>query len=306
MNMVAWAVVPFYYPKDKTDLATHVGYLKAAVSGLREAGIQRVIVVDDGSEIALDKQQIDCDDLLVSAINLGKAEAVRRGLRHIFDRASGLPDCIVQCDYDADQDSRDSHLLIEALSNGNVSGLSLVIGDRYMKAQSDIPDYRKAMLRLQQLLCKRLGFEIQDTVSGLRAYTKEFARTLLQMSKAEGFGIDIEEIIIAYLNDMKVGALELTFARKRGVFTPQPKLMDVMNGILGHEATLRAKGQQELVDLIEELQQHLKRREDQFVLRLEPFERHARIIFTKMDGNYTAEFRIATFRDNEEAALLNW
>jgi hypothetical protein len=295
MNMVAWAVVPFYYPKDKTDVATHVGYLKATVSGLHEAGIQKVIVIDDGSEIALDMQQIGCDDLLVSAKNLGKAEAVRRGLHQIFDQTQGLPDCIVQCDYDADQDPRDSRLLIEALSNGNVIGLSLVIGDRYMKAQSDVLDYRKAMLRLQQLLCKRLGFEIQDTVSGLRAYTKEFAQTLLQMSKAEGFGIDIEEIIIAYMNDLKVGAVELTFARKRGVFTPQPKLMEVMNGILMHEAALRAKEQTELVDLIDGLKRHLERREDQFELQLEPFERHARIIFTKMDGDYTAEFRVATF-----------
>ena len=172
----AYGLVPFYYDKTKSDVLDHVEYLKNTVAGLRQAGIVTVIVVDDGSGIPLRKDELQCDELITLKENSGKTGSVITGIHELLKKS--YPDLryIVQCDYDADQDPKDSELLIQKLQN--TEKLSLVIGDRYTTAQPDPLPYRRAVLRLQELLCKKMGYNIQDTVSGFVRIQKSLQKNL--------------------------------------------------------------------------------------------------------------------------------
>ena len=157
-----WGLVPFFYNKQKQDAHEHLNYLAQTVNGLKKAGVNKIIVVDDGSGMELGKLNLDCK-LLTHEKNQGKTGAILTGLRFITTQNSENG-YIVQCDYDADQRSEDAELLLTKLQE-NISGnLGLVIGDRYKEAQQDPLDYRKVMLYFQSLVLLKMLLTIFGTV----------------------------------------------------------------------------------------------------------------------------------------------
>jgi len=283
-----WGLVPFFYDKKKEDAGEHLGYLKQTIAGLKKSGVEKVVVVDDGSEMGLEKLGLDCE-LITREINEGKTAAVLSGLKYISEKDidGGY---IIQCDYDADQNSEDAGLILSEFEKEGADNLGMVIGDRYKNAQQDPLQYRKVMLHLQEMICKQMGYDLRDTVSGLRGYTTDFGKDFLLKSKAKGFGSDTEQLVIAYLEDLAVLSVPLTYSRKRGVSTPDEKLVEVMNAVLAHSEELRDRKLDKVVDLFERLKENLVNKELNFEIDLKEFGADEKISFIRDGkGMYTAD-----------------
>lgn len=299
MAKSVFGLVPFFYDKNKEDVDTHIEYLKLTIAGLKRAGVNNIIVVNDGSGIDLEKFNLDCE-LITNEKNLGKTGAVLAGLKYILSQ--NLNGYIVQCDYDADQNSEDAKLILDELKKDVSGKLGLIIGDRYKEAQPDPLEYRKVMLHLQQTISQQLGYDLQDTVSGLRGYTTDFGNKFLTKSKASGFGSDTEQLVIAYLEGMSVSSVPLTFSRRRSFSTPDAKLIEVMNAILSHKKELEERGLDSVINILELLKENLRKQESNFEIDLSDLNEDKRIIFTRREnGMYTADFK--KYTDSNEFKL---
>lgn len=281
-----WAVVPFYYDKDEKDADVQKRYLVETVEGLRTAGIEHIVIVDDGSEMKIDNLAINAE-LLTLDKNYGKAQAIREGLKYVEEHRE-KKGYVVQCDYDADQRSEDAALLVRELHNSEGGGM--IIGDRYAEAQPDPPEYRKEMLKLQKMISAKLGYEVSDAVSGLRVYSSDLAHSFLVDGKSDGFGSDAEQFVIAYLEHADIRSVPLTYSRERSSSTNGGKLAQVMEAILLHRERLIDRGLEEFVDFFEELQQRLVSREDDFRIDLSKLDQEGDISFHQTEtGEYTAK-----------------
>lgn len=255
----------------------------------------------DGSGIDLNKLNLDCE-LITNEKNEGKTGAVLAGLKYISaENSNGY---IVQCDYDGDQNSEDSKLILDELKKDISGKLGLVIGDRYKEAQSDPLEYRKVMLYLQQIICKRMGYNLQDTVSGLRGYTTDFGNKFLLESKSKGFGSDTEQLVVAYLGEMSVSSVPLTYSRRRTISTPDKKLVEVMNAVLVHKEELKERKIDSVVNILEFVNENLKKQEPNFEIDLKELGEDKKINFIrKENGMYTAHFKERITENNEIKSL---
>jgi len=297
VDKTVYGLVPFFYDKNKEDVGAHIEYLKITVEGLKKAGINNIIVVNDGSEIDLNKLNLDCE-LIINKKNEGKTGAVLTGLKYIS--AKDTNGYIIQCDYDADQNSEDAKLILDEFKKDISGRLGLVIGDRYTEAQPDPFEYRKVMLYLQQIISKQLGYNLQDTVSGLRGYTTDFGNKFLSESKSKGFGNDTEQLVVAYLEGMNVLSIPLTYSRRRTSSTPNEKLIEVMNAVLAHKEKLRERKIDSVVNILELIKENLEKKEINFEIDLRELGENKKINFIKKEnGMYTADFKENLAENNE-------
>ena len=292
-----YGLIPFFYDKNKEDVDIHTGYLKLTVDGLKKAGINNIIVVNDGSGIDLNKLNLDCE-MVVNENNEGKTGAVLNGIKRIsLKNKEGY---IIQCDYDADQNSEDARLILDEFKKDTAGNLGLVIGDRYKEAQRDPLEYRKVMLYLQQVICKKFGYNLQDTVSGLRGYTTDFSNKFLSKSKSKGFGNDTEQLVIAYLEGMDVLSVPLTYSRRRTASTSDEKLVEVMNSVLVHKEELKERNMDSVVKILELIKENLEKQELNFEIDLRELGENKKISFIKKEnGMYTADFKENIAENNE-------
>lgn len=295
---MVWGLIPFFYSKHNQDAREHLDYLTKTVNGLKKAGVDKVIVVDDGSGMELKKLNLDCE-LLTHEKNQGKTEAILTGLKFITNQDGGSG-YIVQCDYDADQKSEDAELLLTKFQENMTGNLGLVIGDRYKEAQQDPLDYRKVMLYFQKVLCKQMGYNLEDTVSGLRAYTTDFGNKFLSNSRSKGFGSDTEQLVIAFIEKMEVSAVPLTYSRRRSISTPNEKLVEVMNAVLCHKKELVDRELGNLINLFKLIKRNLENKENSFEIDLSELGEKTKITFKiSGGGKYTAELQENKSENNE-------
>ena len=121
----------------------------------------------------------------------------RKGLAAAFkagiDAAVKLgADYIVNTDADNQYVGADIALLIEPLMKGEAD---IVIGDRNIKALSEMSAQKKLLQRLGSWVVRRVsGTEITDATSGFRAYNREAA---LQLLVVDNFTYTLESLIQA-------------------------------------------------------------------------------------------------------------
>ncbi|CAM4400215.1 Glycosyl transferase family 2 [Mycobacterium basiliense] len=210
--------------------------------------VGHVVVVDDGSGLTFTAADIPgCDQLVRLERNVGKTEAIRVGLRELVDK-EGIH-YIVQCDCDLDQRPSDAWLLVDAyrrIDPNRATGPVLLVGDRYPSyAKTFRSDpYRAELLLASTLACRLGGLKLRDLVSGFRLFSVDFARRHLAMSKTDGFGLEIEQAVCAYLCDAVTGNIRLSWSRPRAKTTKGWKIIEVLEGISIHADAIKAKGWQ--------------------------------------------------------------
>ncbi|WP_205876369.1 glycosyltransferase [Mycobacterium camsae] len=210
--------------------------------------VGHVVVVDDGSGLRFTAEDIPgCQQLIRLEHNIGKTGAIRAGLRELVGKA-GIQ-YVVQCDCDLDQRPSDACLLVDAyrrVDANRASGPVLIVGDRYASYAAAFRSaaYRVELLLSCDLACRLAGLRMRDFVSGFRLFSIDFARRYLSMSQAEGFAVEIEQTICAYLCDATTGSVFLSWSRPRATTTQTWKVVEALEATSIHADALRAKGWQ--------------------------------------------------------------
>lgn len=245
MNSNVGIIIPFYYLSDnfEEDIRT----LQETIDSTK-AYAKRVVIVDDGTKLSA----ISNAYLINHEQNKGKGASIRTGIEYLI--LDSDIEFIIEIDADNDQDPKEAYKFIEAFEKRHFSRNYLVIGDKYSAPEMQNPGkYRETINNLQNVLFSRFGFNIMDSVSGFRGYSRDFANIILQKSQSKGFGIATEQIILAYLNNTTLEEIPLGYAKLRKHFTKAHKLAEVLEGITLHETELHQKGFQELVDSLKEI-----------------------------------------------------
>src|SRR3989338_1543464 len=98
------AIVPFFFPVNSGQALIALNNTVDILYSFVDA----VIVINDGAPF--DLTSLGCCQIITHSTNLGKAEAVRSGLKEVLkDEEIQI---IVQCDYDKDQNPQDDVSLI--------------------------------------------------------------------------------------------------------------------------------------------------------------------------------------------------
>lgn len=178
-------IIPAYEPDDKL-----IGLLER----LLKAGIQRIIVVDDGSGNAysglFDKAgEMGCV-VLRHALNLGKGRALKTAFNECLIRFADAPGCIC-ADSDGQHTTEDIlrciHKLLECPDE-------LVLGCRDFDA-SDVPGRSSFGNKCtRQVFRYLLGISVSDTQTGLRAIPASFMKKLMEV-KGERFEYETNMLI---------------------------------------------------------------------------------------------------------------
>jgi len=176
-----WIVLPAY------NEAAGLPLLLASIAELPRDPVQRVIVIDDGSQDAtgaaarLFERRLNLD-VLIHPHNLGLAAAMRTGLEAACRRAAST-DVIVTMDADDTHRPEQIPTMLAALD----AGADVVIASRYVRgaSQAGVPPHRAALSAgIGWLLRARFGLPgVRDYSCGFRAYR---AGLLQQALAAEG------------------------------------------------------------------------------------------------------------------------
>jgi glycosyltransferase involved in cell wall biosynthesis len=186
-HMSLTVLIPAYNPS--AELARLVGEL------LAQAGVGRVLVVDDGSDAAgapgLEAiAQRERVELLHHDANLGKGAALRTGVTH-FLRTAAADELLVTAD--ADGQHRPADILAVARA-GAASPGSLVLGSRSFTGE--VPRRSRLGNGLTRVVFRLLiGQDIADTQTGLRAIPRVMLPQLLHI-RANGYDFELEMLIL--------------------------------------------------------------------------------------------------------------
>jgi dolichyl-phosphate beta-glucosyltransferase len=174
--------------------------LKAYLDGLSET--VEVLIVDDGSTddtAAVVREWMSTwpSVRLVSRPHRGKGAAVRDGLL----AAEG--DYVALADADFSMPAAEFTHFMPSLREG----CDIVIGSREAPGAQrfDEPAYRHLMGRVFNRLVQLLLLPgIEDTQCGFKVFRREVARDLCQRQTIDGWGFDVELLVIARLRDYRV------------------------------------------------------------------------------------------------------
>jgi len=188
----------------------------------------------------------DCPDDTVSYLNIlskknevavhalpsqiGKAEVIRKGLSAIID-SNLSTDIIVQLDGRnkqlCNQTKEHCYKLIH-------EQLDMVITNRYQFQNIENQPHRKGVTVFLNTIITSIfpNYNFTDMVCGTRAYTLELAFKIIN-SICFGYGIEIEEILIAGTNEMKIGEIGVSSNLQHSA-TNASKIEDVLYSILNY------------------------------------------------------------------------
>jgi len=173
------AVVPCY--NNVQNIGTLVRSLKNYVNN--------VVVVDDGSKDCTYKEARNAGAHVIKLRNnRGKANAVRVGLDYAIDQLKA-DEILTHLDGDGEHLPYD----IPAL-RAKFGHKSLVIGFRKPATFANLRNILYFELRA---ILARTGVELKDPLCGFRLFGKEFGKIILKSSTANGFGLELEEILLA-------------------------------------------------------------------------------------------------------------
>ncbi|MFH1771162.1 MAG: hypothetical protein ABH828_06435 [archaeon] len=235
-------VFPFYYSSGKHEKAVEM--LNEAIESVRPH-VKKIVVINDGVKIP----EVRGVQVVNNATNQGKGFAIKRGLNELLSNP-GVK-FVVEADADDDQDTKDIVKFKKYFDNKHYSEHFMVIGDRYTAPEmQNTSDYRNAINQVQRLIFSKFGYNIRDSVSGFRGYSRAMATILNVKLQSKDFGIATEEIVLAYLFDAGIEEIPLSYAKPRNSFTKSYKLTEVLGGMLKHKDKLVERGLGELVNTL--------------------------------------------------------
>ncbi len=164
-------IIPAYKPDDR---------LPPYVRALREAGLGRIVIVDDGSgeEYRTLFKKVSQDDavhVISYTPNGGKGVALKRGMAYVQDECPEQ-DIIVTADSDGQHTVSDVLRMCEALAE-NSEGL--LLGSRDF-SQLNVPPKSRMGNRITSVVFKLLyGHWVGDTQTGLRGFHRRLLPTMI-------------------------------------------------------------------------------------------------------------------------------
>ncbi len=162
-----------------------------------------IIVVDDGSS---DRTAARVDELALSTVqvirqrNAGKGAAVRAGV------AASTGDVVYFVDADLPYSLANQRAAVDVIAGGAAAA----VGSRRVAGShaADYPLARRAFSwSLKVLMHGLLGLEVTDTQCGLKAFDGPLARQLFPTLEVDGFGFDLELLVVLQRNDVAVREL---------------------------------------------------------------------------------------------------
>lgn len=283
-NLV-WGLTPFYYDHKDPRFWDKVSCLKMTVAELRK-NVDRIAVVDDGAGLLGD--QLGSNIFLQLPTNQGKAEAIRAGIRAILVQSDHPASYILQLDSDLDQNPSDASLLLQKIIEQKIEPTqpAIIVGDRYYPGSvSNKLEYRQSMLLIQKALSLKLDHSLRDYVSGFRVYTRAYAEQFLDLSASSNFGIETEQIIIAFLIGAKVDTVSLTYSRSREPFTSVEKLLQNLDAILIHADVLKDHGLEGVMKVFEKIRKYMQQGNNSFKIDLNGLNLSTNIMFKRLPNN---------------------
>nr|WP_258443080.1 glycosyltransferase [Helicobacter sp. 16-1353] len=172
------------------------------VDSLLDSNIS-VVIVNDGSPKSFDAifSQINKKAILLhNAINLGKGAALKNGINFILNNYSNLK-LIITADSDGQHKVEDIlHLRDMFLANVDID---LAIGVRKFEGEN-IPFKSKFGNKITRVIFKTMfGKSIQDTQTGLRAFSPDFAKMMLK-NTYNGYEFEMQMLVLACNKNMKI------------------------------------------------------------------------------------------------------
>jgi len=181
----------------------------------------------------------------------GKTKAIKDGLKYVCETHNF--DALIQIDGDLEQNPEDIPFFIEKLNTAD-----LVIGNRYHRKKLD--EHRSGAVCLASgILNYSTGFELTDVLCGFRAFTKELGEIFSERLCSEGYGLEVEEIMLTKIADKKAVNIPLSFAKSQNKYTDAEKILQNLNAILIYTKELGMD--KNFVEQLEDIKNKMVRRE---------------------------------------------
>lgn len=163
------------------------------------AVFDRLVVVDNGADELSLKSIPVTGSTSLSSIRfnspLGKAEALRIGLRVLMDESNYS--AFAQLDVHDKQPAWQVKSLIERLKQ---TGADLVVGNRYVTPLEEGSHRHGLMLLFCSMVRLSAGYRLSDCVCGMRVYSARCAAAFISESFTYGYGLELEQLFIAARN----------------------------------------------------------------------------------------------------------
>ncbi|HQB12652.1 MAG: Undecaprenyl-phosphate 4-deoxy-4-formamido-L-arabinose transferase [Candidatus Omnitrophica bacterium ADurb.Bin292] len=162
-----------------------------------------IIVSDDGSrdrtvKIAAEKLRFSDSQVLVSPRNIGKGDAVRRGM------LAAKGQYLLITDADLSTPIEEVRRFLRYLEAGD----DIVIGSRALedsKIEIHQSFYREIMGRVYNLIARAFSFKgIMDSQCGFKCFKSQVAKELFGLQKINGFSFDAEILFLAQKKGYKI------------------------------------------------------------------------------------------------------
>ena len=163
-----------------------------------------VLVVDDGSQDkTADNARTAGGEVIVHAINRGKGETIKTGLRHFLERQF---DFVIILDADGQHPPEEIDRFVTAALSADEP--KLIVGTR-MNDLSSMPFVRRVVNRwMSQRISAVCGQEIPDTQCGFRMLHRQLIPELL--GGAARFDYETEMLIIASRKGFKIASVPIS------------------------------------------------------------------------------------------------
>ena len=175
-----------------------------------------IIVCDDGSS---DMTADISRNLGAIVIKHDKNRGYGAAINTIFQKAVEIEsDILVTFDADGQHRIEDIPKLLTPIEK---NGADIVIGSRFLKNESDVPNYRKIGIKMiTGVTNASINQKLTDAQSGFRAYSKQ---VLAEISPSDmGMGISTEILIKASSKGLKISEVPITILYPGDTSTHNP------------------------------------------------------------------------------------
>lgn len=176
----------------------------------------KIIVCNDGST---DMTAQIAEKLGVTVINHPKNQGYGASIRSIFLKAKEMnSDVLVTFDADGQHRVEDITVVAEPIINNKAD---VVIGSRFLKEETEIPEYRKFGIKIiTKLTNASISENLTDSQSGFRAYSK---KVLNEITPADyGMGVSTEILIKASKSGFKIAEVPIVVLYEGDTSTHNP------------------------------------------------------------------------------------
>ncbi len=186
-----------------------------------------ILIIDDGSsdrtvEVA---REIGVDHIICNSANKGLARTFAKGIEACLHRGA---DIIVNTDGDNQYSGASIPDLVRPILEQRAD---IVIGNRETHKVAHFSPLKKLLQRVGSAMVRRLsGLNVQDTVSGFRAYSRDAA---IATNVVTEFSYTVETIIQAGVNGMTVLSVPVGTNPK----TRESRLFRSIGGFIQRQAT---------------------------------------------------------------------